>query len=266
MEKKILLRYSLFFICYFALSSMQANASTEPGRASLYEIRIYHFKDSMQERILDEYLQQAFLPALHRAGFAKIGVFKVIGNDTLDDKKVFVLISFKSFEQFQKLPAVLAKDETFKTTGSSYINAAYKTPAFNRIESILLNAFPMAPGLTFPALRSPLNERVYELRSYESASEKDHLNKVDMFNKGGEVELFKQLGFNAIFYGAVVSGNRMPNLMYMTSFENKTDRDMHWKTFGSDPRWKKLSAMPEYQNNVSHIDIVFLRPTVYSDF
>ena len=32
----------------------------------------------------------------------------------------------------------------------------------------------------------------------------------------------------------------MPNLMYMTSFENKAARDEHWKTFGSDPEWKKL--------------------------
>ena len=58
----------------------------------------------------------------------------------------------------------------------------------------------------------------------------------------------------------------MPNLMYMTSFENKTDRDAHWKTFSNDSAWKKLSAMPEYQNNVSHIDIRFLYPTDYSDF
>jgi len=58
----------------------------------------------------------------------------------------------------------------------------------------------------------------------------------------------------------------MPNLMYMTSFENRADRDAHWKVFSSDSAWKKLSAMPEYQNNVSHIDISFLYPTDYSDF
>jgi len=58
----------------------------------------------------------------------------------------------------------------------------------------------------------------------------------------------------------------MPNLMYMTSFENMADRDAHWKNFGNDEYWKKLSAMPECQNNVSHIDIIFLRPVVYSDF
>ena len=85
-----------------------------------------------------------------------------------------------------------------------------------------------------------------------------------MFNAGGEIKLFARLGFNGIFYGAVATGSKMPNLMYLTAFENQAAREAHWKTFGSDPEWKTLSARPEYQHNVSHIDIVFLRPTAYS--
>ena len=107
--------------------------------------------------------------------------------------------------------------------------------------------------------------RVYELRSYESASEKIYRKKVEMFNKGGEIKLFERLNFNAVFYGEVLSGPRMPNLMYMTSFENINDRNEHWKSFVADQEWKKLSSMPEYQNTVSKIDIVFLAPTPYSD-
>ena len=87
-----------------------------------------------------------------------------------------------------------------------------------------------------------------------------------MFNEGGEVALFKRLNFNAVFYSEVVAGSRMPNLMYMTTFENRADRDAHWKAFGDDPEWKKLSSMPEYQKNVSKIEIFFLRPTEYSDY
>jgi len=57
----------------------------------------------------------------------------------------------------------------------------------------------------------------------------------------------------------------MPNLMYMTSFENMASREQHWKDFSADPFWKKLVADPQYQHNVSHIDIIFLHPTAYSD-
>jgi hypothetical protein len=52
----------------------------------------------------------------------------------------------------------------------------------------------------------------------------------------------------------------------MTSFEDMDDRNKHWKTFVDDSYWKKLSAMPEYQNNVSHVDIILMYPTNYSDY
>ena len=78
--------------------------------------------------------------------------------------------------------------------------------------------------------------------------------------------IFKRLNFNAVFYSEVIAGTKMPNLMYMTTFENMQDREEHWKTFVAHDEWKKLSAMPEYQNNVQHIDITFLRPASYSDF
>ena len=109
-------------------------------------------------------------------------------------------------------------------------------------------------------------DRVYELRSYESASEKIFRNKVQMFNEGDEIGIFRRLNFNAVFYSEVIAGSKMPNLMYMTSFENMEDRNAHWKSFSSDSSWKKLSSMPEYKNNVSHIDISFLRGAEYSDF
>jgi hypothetical protein len=87
-----------------------------------------------------------------------------------------------------------------------------------------------------------------------------------MFNVGDEIGLFKRLNFNAVFYSEVISGSRMPNLMYMTTFNNKADRDKHWDAFGSDPQWKTLIAKDEYKNNVIHADMIFLHPTEYSDF
>jgi hypothetical protein len=121
------------------------------------------------------------------------------------------------------------------------------------------------PQLEVPKHSTPVNERIYELRSYEGHTEKIFKNKVKMFNDGDEVGLFKRLGFNAVFYAEVIAGSRMPNLMYMTTFPNKASRDDHWKAFSSDPQWKTLSGMSEYKNNVSKIDIYFLHPTDYSD-
>ena len=86
-----------------------------------------------------------------------------------------------------------------------------------------------------------------------------------MFNEGGEVPLFKRVEFNAIFYAEVINGSHMPNLMYMTSFNNMAERDAHWKLFSADPEWKKLSALPEYQNTVSKNDTVLLNSAEFSE-
>lgn len=86
-----------------------------------------------------------------------------------------------------------------------------------------------------------------------------------MFNQGGEIALFKRLGFNAVFYAEVIAGAHMPNLMYMTSFNNRADRDAHWKTFGADPEWVKLKDMPQYLNTVSRNDTMLLNPTSFSE-
>jgi hypothetical protein len=42
------------------------------------------------------------------------------------------------------------------------------------------------------------------------------------------------------FYGKVISGAKMPNLMYMTSFSNQESRDAHWKAFLASAEWKEL--------------------------
>ena len=248
------------FIFFLSLNRAQASGKT------YYQLTVYHYATEAQEQVLDTYLQQALLPALHRQQLKQVGVFKAISNDTSTLKKLYVLIPFHSLEAVTAITLKLQNDKEYQTKAAAYINAVYTAAPYTRLETILLQAFSLAPSLELPQLKSPKKERVYELRSYESATEKIFQNKVHIFNQGDEIGLFKRLNFNAIFYAEVIAGSKMPNLMYMTSFENMADRDAHWKSFGSDPYWKKLSAMPEYKNNVSHIDIVFLRPAEYSDY
>jgi hypothetical protein len=234
-------------------------------RQEFYEIRIYHLKSDAQEKVVHAYLRDAYLPALHKAGIAKVGVFEPVETDTAD-RRIYLLIPYSDLGKINTIHEDLSKDKKYLESGKEYLNTKYNDPPFARIESIILKAFSHHPLLETPALKGPRRDRIYELRSYESHTENIFRNKVRMFNEGGEVALFKRLGFNAVFYGEVLAGPKMPNLMYMTTFENKADRDAHWKSFVDDPEWKKLSSMQEYQNNVSKIDILFLRPLEYSDF
>ncbi len=253
--------FLILVVCAFAFTS----ATVAPKR-EYYEIKIYHISSKTQEERVDRYLKDAYLPALHRAGISKVGVFKPVEADTAHfGKRIYVLIPYNSLEQFVKLAETLQKDKQLETSGTDYLNAPFNDLPYARLESILLYSFSGMPQMEVPKHSTPVTERIYELRSYEGHTEKISKNKIKMFNDGDEVGLFKRLGFNAVFYAEVIAGSRMPNLMYMTTFANKASRDEHWKAFSSDPQWKTLSGMAEYKNNVSKIDIFFLHPTEYSD-
>jgi hypothetical protein len=245
------------------LASASRAATPAAERPTYFALKVYHLKTNRQEAVIDSFLQRQYLPTMHAAGISTIGVFKPIGNDTAADRRVYVFTPFTSLKQWEKIDQETSAK--LLAAGDSYENAAYNNPAYTRQETILLKAFDEMKALIAPKLSTPKNERVYELRSYEGASEKIFRNKVQMFNAGGETKLFDRLGFNPIFYSEVLFGAKMPNLMYMTSFDNMASREAHWKAFGADPEWKKLSSKPEYQNNVAHIDITFLRPAAYSD-
>lgn len=254
--------YRLITLACLLLSFQQSHAFKSN---EVYEIRTYYFDTKLQEDRLDQYLLQALLPGLHRMNIKKVGVFKPIANDTSAVKRIIVLIPFDDIKQFLKMEEKLEKDQAYLASGKDYLLAVYTDPPYKRIEKVLLQAFPKMPVSKKPALKSQVADRVYELRSYESATEKIYQNKVQMFNEGGEVALFERLGFNAVFYGEVLVGSRTPNLMYMTSFENMEERNAHWKTFSADAEWKKLSGLPQYQKNVSKSDIILMRSTSYSD-
>lgn len=264
-------RVNLFALCLLVLWGLSVlPAFSQAKKPSYHLLKVYHLQDERQEATLDKYLEQAYLPALHRAGISKVGVFKPsetpeANNTDTTGQQVFVFIPLTSQGQFFSLDATLAKDKQYLAAGKEYMDATQDSPVYSDFENILIEGFTGMPGTSVPKLKGAKKDRIYELRSYESASEKLHQNKVDMFNNG-EIEIFDNLGFNAVFYGRVLAGSKMPNLMYMTSFENMAERDKHWKAFGADATWKKMSSDPKYAKNVSRSDTYLLYPTEYSDF
>jgi hypothetical protein len=254
---------TIFTLLFFACISVNTYSQTD--QRSFFGIKIYHYETPAQEKLIDNHLETAFIPALHRYGIKHIGVFKPVNNNTLQDKLIYVLIPFSSAQRFVDLDGWLAKDTRYIDDGKPYLETNYSKPAYSRIENIFLQAFKDMPLLKVPSLKNEPSKRIYELRSYEGPTESKYLRKVHMFNEGGEILLFDRLNFNALFYGSVIAGSRMPNLMYMTSFEDMESRDQHWKEFFASPEWEKLSAIDYYKNSVSKSDIILLTPTAYSE-
>ena len=86
-----------------------------------------------------------------------------------------------------------------------------------------------------------------------------------MFNEAGEIQLFKDLGFQPVFFGEVISGAATPNLMYMTTFSDTSSQNKHWDAFRNSDEWNDMKSIEKYKNTVSHIDKILLHPTEYSD-
>ncbi|MET4080697.1 hypothetical protein ABIB40_000641 [Pedobacter sp. UYP30] len=252
-----------FIIClFFALCSFFGKADAFAAKPSaIYQLQIFQLSNKDQETRLDAYLKNAYLPALHRFGIKSVGVFKTVEKDSAANL-LYVFVPFKNLNELSKLSQVLEKDVDYLNNGKDFINAAYNNAPYLRMQSIILDAFAGMPNFAVPNLTSPKSERIYELRNYESATAKIGLNKIDMFNKY-EIGIFSKLDFNAVFYGQVISGPKMPDLIYLTTYNNMADHEAKWKAFGA--AYNKVNKLPQYQNNVSHITSTFLRPTEYSD-
>lgn len=262
--KVFYLFFSLFTLCQ---SSYSKTTSPTGGRANkdFYQLKVYHLKDDNQVNMTDDFLKNAYLPALHRFGIRNIGVFKPITNDTASDKRIYVLIPFSSSGQWTSISDKINSDPAFNASAKDFLAADSKTPSFEKMESILMEAFQKQPHLVFPTQKDA--ERIFELRSYESPTIHLARKKMDMFNND-EINIFNRLGFDPVFYGKVVSGNRMPNLMYLPIFKSVEDRNDQWKVFGGDAKWKEIAADPANENkvSVSHIDSILMHATDYSDY
>jgi hypothetical protein len=245
----------------FTAIFLQAHAQRD-----IYEIRLYKLKSAEQVASTDNYLKEAYLPVLHRMGIKQIGVFKPISNDTAAVKQIYVIVPYISLDVWRKTKSNIETDPVYAAAEKSFSDADTSHLPFVRVESTILEAFPDQPKLIPTALKSN-PDAIYEMRSYESPTDNLHRLKVKMFNAGGEIKLYTRLDFQAVFYADVLSGSRMPNLVYMIVFPNAATHDEHWNAFRDSPEWKTVSTDPQYQNkiSVSHIDSILMQRTAYSD-
>lgn len=224
-----------------------------------YEIRKYRVVNNSKQKQFNDFLKNAAVPALNRLGINPVGVFTGVYGP--DSSTFYVLRPHKSLESVVSISARMSGDAEYQQAGASFNNAPITDPGFARFESSLLLAFKNMPKLAVP---SAVNTRIFELRTYESHSLKAAKKKIEMFNEGGEIEIFKKTGLNPVFFGEMIIGPQMPNLTYMLCFENMAVRDKSWEVFRDSPEWKKLSTDPQYADTVSNITDVILRPTPYS--
>lgn len=239
-----------------------AQAAAFRGR-DFYQIRRYTLQSEAapapQAGLTERYISDALIPALTRRGMGPVGAFHLeFGPET---PQIYVLIPGQSVEALATLDLELAKDSEFLKAADPFWSAPASNPPFIRVEYSLLAAFEGWPRITPPPAAASKGKRIYQLRTYESPSYRDHVRKVEMFNSG-EFDIFKAAGFNLVFFGDTIVGPRMPSLTYMLSVPDAAAMDTHWEAFRNNADWKKLSSDARYsfESIVSNISNLVLSP------
>ena len=262
MKRRTFLTSSLAASGLALTSALQAaeTLGEKPAR-EYYELRLYHLRRGVKQKLLDTYFRDALIPALNRAGVAPVGVFNVSTGS--DSPTTYLLVPHKSLESFATHSDRLRADAEYQKAGAEFIDAPATDPAYVRVESSLMIAFEGIPKLEAPPMGN--KARLFELRTYESHSKKANKKKIEMFNVG-EIAIFRRAGLQPVFFGETLIGPKLPNLTYMLVFDNMAAHDKNWGVFGSDPDWRKLSTTPGYTDPeiVSNISNLFLRPAPYS--
>jgi hypothetical protein len=224
-----------------------------------YLLRRYTLQSGPQTKLIEDYFSGALIPALTRMGMGPVGAFRVdIGPET---PTYYLLVPGGSVEAVATMDLRLSKDAEFLKAADPFWAAPASAPAFGRAENALLAAFEGWPRTTPPAAAATKGKRIFQLRIYESPSDRDHVRKVEMFHSG-EFDIFLRAGFHPVFFGDMLVGPRMPNLVYMLSFADSTEMNTKWDVFRNDPAWKKLSADQRfaYESIVNNITNLILSP------
>ncbi|MGC1460699.1 MAG: NIPSNAP family protein [Terracidiphilus sp.] len=247
-------------------AALAGNASAQapaPATREFYQLRRYDLVSGPQLQLTQDYLANALIPALGRMGIGPVGAFRLeYGQQT---PMFYVLIPSPSVDVLATLELHLGADEEFLKTATAFWNATATAPAFQRVEISLLQAFEGWPKLTSPPASATKAKRIFQLRTYESPSNGEHVRKVEMFHSG-EFEIFVKSGCRPVFFSDTLFGSRMPSLTYMLSFENTAELEAKWDIFRSDPDWKKLAASPRFafDSIVSNISNLTLSPLAFS--
>ncbi|MBP7052027.1 MAG: NIPSNAP family protein [Phycisphaerae bacterium] len=242
----------------------QTRASRAAARAAAdvqyYELRRYEIETEQQKAGFDKFLSEAAIPALNRLGVQPVGVFYPAEGIS----PLYVLLVHSSIRTFLSLTSRLGEDAEFMAQGADFVNAPADKPAYKNLEVQF-----MLPFEGMRQLEKPVDApgRVFQLRTYESPSEKAGLKKIEMFNTA-EIAIFRKVGLHPVFFGQTLAGAKMPNLTYMLGFKDMDESKANWKAFGADPDWQRLRAMPEYADGAilrkGGITNLYLKPASYS--
>lgn len=251
------------FLTAAAAAGLAPLAAPGAAKSAFFQLQYVRLRNSPagQMQRTSDFLAKGLLPAAQRAGIGPIGFFS--GLIAEDSPFILVVASYPSLAAMESLMEKLAGDKEYQEAREAF--NAPPEPAYVRIEGSLLRAFDGMPSIEVPPSDPKRPARIFELRVYESNNGSTLRRKIKMFEEA-EIAIFRRCGILPVFFAETIIGPKMPNLAYLVAFDDLAAREKAWRTFGSDPEWKKLRARPDLADAeiVSNISNAILRPLPFS--
>ena len=242
------------------LTESFAKPATE-GRQYFEWIR-YHLHTGTRQRLVADYYRDVAIPALNKAGISNVGVFNVRNGP--NDPTLHVIVPHPSLESVVTLNDRLLDDKSFVQAGERFLDAPLSEMAFVTMEKSILKAVTHLPEIQVPTQKKENRSRIFQVRTYEAPSLTASKRKIQMFNEGGEIEIFKKTGLQPVLFGETIAGDKMPNLVYILAFDDMEAMTRNWDVFREDPDWKNLNADTYYRDTVSRINDWLWTPAPFS--
>ncbi len=242
-----------------ASAAFNGQASAAQGAARpYYEFRIYRMQIGPQTGRMNSWAESRLMPLLKKHGFGPVGFFsESVGPNV---PSLYGLLSYASLAEREKLWGSVAADPDWRKAVDEL--EAGHGPPFYRADGWLLQATDYSPE--FKAVSGPRG-RIYELRIYESPTEKQ-LRALNERFAGPEIPIFHRSGIHPVLYAETAIGPDMPNLTYLTPFDSLAQREQAWRAFRRDPEWPKArdESIARSGEIVRNITAILLSPTGYS--
>ena len=231
---------------------------TNKRKAGLFVVRNYLLKNGSQPARLHKFMQNGVVPELQ--GVTNIPPIFLDALVAPHMPQVMTIFGFESMEQWQTFEAKAAASSLYQTSLSES-ERGDEAPFEEYSEKLL------APTAFCPLLEASGAQptRTFEFRIYHSPTRRQLAALNDRF-AGPEIQIFHRCGIFPILYTNGLSGESLPNLTYLTPFENLAAREKAWAAFGADPEWVKVRAESIEKNGqisaVMHISL--WKATAYS--
>ena len=258
------MKHKAFFVTSILLMSVlfvsccksKPNDEADGPKKQIYEWRIYTLTGEGTQ--LDDYFKGALIPAYNRCKVS-VGVFKPFKPEETDLR--YLLFVYPDLKTYNSVRQTVWDDPAFQSAARSFFQSSAPNPVYTDFETFICEAFDKMPEMRMP----DKNRTLFEFRCYHSPNEDANKRKIKMFNDE-EIALFDKVGINSVCYGEILSGSKMPALIYLTWSKDEETRNAAWGAFGSHPDWNQMKGKPEYKNTATNNIAKLLSPLPYSQF